>query len=107
MRVLEAADRVDELELHVERQAGGDAVRVDLAGVEAFGLEKDLVARLSGEAVNLVLDRRAVPRSDALDDAGEHRRTIQSRADDLVRAQVRVRDPARELPRMHLAPAQK
>src|SRR5207249_11956721 len=91
--------------LYVERQAGGNAVGVDLVRVEAFGLEEDLVARLSGEAVNLVLDGRAVSRSHPLDRAREHRRAVKARADDLVGARIGMGDPARQLARMNIEPA--
>jgi len=43
MRVLEAADGAHELALHIERQAGGDAVRVDLVRREPLRLDEDLV----------------------------------------------------------------
>ena len=69
MRVLQAADRAHQLELHVERQAGRDAVRIDLVRRQPLGLEEDLMARLAREAMDLVLDRRAVARADALDHA--------------------------------------
>ena len=36
----------DQRELHVERQRGGDAVRIDLERVQPFGLEEDLVRAL-------------------------------------------------------------
>ena len=97
--LLQAANRAHQLQLHVERQAGRDAVGVDLVGGQPLGLEEDLVAGLAGEAVDLVLDRRAVARADAFDHAGEHRRAVEAAADDLVRARVGVRDPARQLPR--------
>ncbi len=76
MRILEAADRAHELPLHVERQAGRDAVRIDLVGLQALGLDENLVRGLVGEAHDLVFDRRAVARADAFDHAGEHRRAI-------------------------------
>ena len=76
VRVLEALDAAHERLLHVERQAGRNAVRVDLVRVEAFRLDEDLVRRLVGEADDLVFDRGAIPRADAFDDAGEHRRTV-------------------------------
>ena len=56
VRLLEAADAAHELELHIIRQAGRDAVRVDLMGVEAFGFHEDLVGGPVGEALDLVLD---------------------------------------------------
>src|SRR5439155_8895759 len=73
---------------------------------EALGLEEDLMARLAGKAMNLVLDRRAITRTDPLDDAGKHRRAIDRPANNLVRALVGMRDPARQLRGMHVAPAE-
>ena len=84
-----------------------NAVGIDLVRRETFGLEEDLMARPLREAHDLVLDRGTVARSDALDDSGEKRRPIETAANDLVRALVGVRDPARELRRMHFARAEK
>src|SRR5204863_8099303 len=103
MRFLEAADRTHELELHIERQAGRDAVGIELVRGKAFGLEEDLMARLAGKAVDLVLDRRTVPRSHTLDDAGKHRRTIERGPDNLVGPLIGMSNPARQLLRMHAA----
>ena len=64
------------------------------------------MAGLAGKPMDLVLDRRAIARAHALDHAGEHRRAIQAAADDLVGALVGMRDPARQLPRVHVAPAE-
>ena len=100
MRLLEAANAAHELLLHVERQAGGDAVRIDLVRVEPFGLDEELMRALVGEAMHLVLDRGAVARAGALDRAGEHRRAIEGGTNDRVRALVGVRDVAGHLARM-------
>ncbi len=100
VHVLHAADRADQRQLDVERQAGRHAVRVDLVCRQAFRLEEDVVLVLVGEAVDLVLDRRAVTRADAFDDAGVHRRTVEAAADDVVRALVGFGDPARQLARV-------
>jgi hypothetical protein len=59
------------------------------------------MTRLVCKAMNLVFDARAIARADAFDDACEHRRAIEPGANDVVRALVRVRDPARHLARMH------
>ena len=48
--VLEAGDGAHDLPLHFHRQRGGHAVDVDLVGVEAFGLEEELVLLLVREA---------------------------------------------------------
>ena len=73
---------------------------------QAFGLEKDLVAGFAGKAVDLVLDGRAIPGTDALDHAREHGGAVECRADDLVSALVGVCDPARQLRRVHAALAE-
>src|SRR3954464_5574631 len=106
VRILQAANRVHEFKLDVERQAGRDAVRVKLARGKALRLQEDLMAGLAGEAVDLVLDRRAIARTYPLDDTGKHRRAVERAADDFVRALVRVRDPARQLLGVHLALAE-
>src|SRR3569833_210570 len=62
---------------------------------------------LRREAVNLVLNGRAVPRPHSFDHARVHRRAIQSTADDVVRTLVGMRHPARHLPRMLLRPTEK
>ena len=107
VRMFTAPQRAHELELHVERQRGRDTVRIDLIGREAFRLEEDLVALAFRKAHDLVLDRWAVARTNALDHAGEQRRATKPAADDFVRALIGVRDPARELPRVHRPLAQK
>ena len=73
---------------------------------QAFGLEKYLVRGLVREAVNLVFDRWTIARADTLDDTGEHRRAVESGTDDVVRFRRRMRDPARQLARMHVARAE-
>jgi len=106
VRVLETANRAHQLQLHVERQRGGDTVGVDLHHVQALRLDEDLVAVAVGEADHLVLDRGAVARTDALDLPGVQRRAVQRAADDLVGARGGVGDPARHLARVVLDPAQ-
>src|SRR5207237_10210022 len=58
--VLQPADRVHQVELNVERQARGDAVRVELVRRQALRLDANLVARLAGEAVHIGLSGWAV-----------------------------------------------
>ena len=83
-----------------QREAGRDAVGINLVRGQAFGLQKDLVAGLVGKAVDLVFDAGAVTRADAVDLAGEHGAAVKARADDVVRALVGVDDPARHLLRV-------
>ena len=68
--------------------------------VEAFRFDEHLVRGPGGETHDLVLDRRAVARADALDHAGVQRRPVRRRADQLVGAFVGVRDVAADLSRM-------
>ena len=103
--VLHAGHAAHEGELDVKRQAGGDAVGVNLVGRQALGLQKNLVAVFVGKAVDLVFHAGAVARPHPLDLAGEHGAAVKARADDVVGALVGVGDPARHLARVHLGPA--
>ncbi|KAG1212178.1 hypothetical protein G6F35_010410 [Rhizopus arrhizus] len=100
VRVAEAADAAHHLQLHVERQRGGDTVGVDLDDAQALGFDEDLVAGLFGKAHHLVLDGGAVARADAFDLAAVQRRAVQRVADDLVGLFGGVGDPAADLLRM-------
>src|SRR5688572_5974905 len=97
---------MDQLQLHVERQAGGNPVGIDLVAAQSLGLKKDLVAFLTGEAMNLVFDGWAIARADALNDAGKHRRAVEGAANQLVSPRVGVGDPARDLLRVHVPPTE-
>ena len=55
MGILEATDRADDLHLYVERQAGGDPVRVEFRAVSPSGSTK-IWCRLVGKAGDLFLD---------------------------------------------------
>src|SRR5215469_9010327 len=97
---------MDELELHVERKAGGNTVGVDLRRRQAFGLKEDLVARFAREPVDFVLDGRTVPRAYPLDDPREKRRAVEPSTDHLVGTLVRMADPAGSLLGVHLPASQ-
>ena len=56
LRLLETEHAVDHLLLHVEGQAGGNTVRVNLAQLQTFGFDKYLVRRLVGKPHDLVFD---------------------------------------------------
>ena len=95
--LLEAVDAAHELELHVVGQAGRNSVGVDLVRGEPFGLHENLMRALIGEAVDLVLDRRAVAWADPLDLPGEHRRAVTAAANDVVSTLVCFRNETRNL----------
>ena len=65
--------------------------------IQPFRLKEDVVAVLGDKTVNLVLDRRAVARADAVNHAGIKRRTIQTGTDDLVCALIGAGHPAGQL----------
>ena len=75
---------MDHRDLDVERQAGREAVGIDLDGVAPLGLQEDLMALLVPKAHHLVLDRRAVARALAVDHARVHRRAIEAATDNVV-----------------------
>ena len=106
MCVLQPGHRLHHRQLGIERQAGRDAVRIDLVRPKSLGLKINLVRGLVGKTMDLVLDRRAVTRSDTLDHPGKQRRAVQRQPDDLVGALIGVRHPARQLPGMLIGVAE-
>ena len=100
MGVFHASHGAHQVVLDVKRQAGRDAVGINLVRGQAFGLQKNLVAGLVSKAVDLVFDAGAITRADAVDLAGEHGAAVKARADDVVRALIGVGDPARHLLRV-------
>ena len=100
MGVFHTANRLHDLDLHVERQGGGNPVRVQLVGGQTFRLDKDLMAFLVGKAMDLVFDRRAITRADTFDHTGIHRRTIKIGRDDFVCPCVGMGNPATDLGRV-------
>ena len=84
------------MSLDILGQGGGEAVEVHFVGVLALGLDKDLVPLALGKAHDLVLDRGAVARPLALDEAAKERRAVETRADYLVGFLVCVGHPAGE-----------
>src|SRR5690606_18799921 len=60
-------------------------------------LQEDLMTVAVAEAMDLVLDRRAIAWADPADRAREQGRAVEVRADDVVRPLVGARDRAEEL----------
>ena len=103
--VLHAGHAAHQGVLDIKRQAGGDAVGVNLVGRQALGFQKNLVAVFVGEAVDLVFHARAIAWPYPFDLAGEHGAAVKAGADDVVGALVGVGDPTRHLAWVHLGPA--
>ena len=97
---------MDQVELDVERQAGRDAVRIELVRAQTLGLEENLVRSPVGETVDLVFDRRTVARTHSFDYARVQGAPIESGADDFVRAGLCMGDPARQLSRVLVGAAE-
>ncbi len=93
----EAGNRLQDRELHIDRQRRAHAVDVDFVRVQAFGLEEELVRGLVGKLDDLVFDRRAIARSDGLNLAAVHRRAVHVLADDAMRFRRGPRDVAGHL----------
>ena len=72
-------------------------MHIEFVGVCAFGLDEDLVAFFVGEADDLVLDGRAIARTDALDRAVEQRRAVEVGEDDILCLLSGVGEVARAL----------
>src|SRR5699024_7582743 len=100
MGVLEAGNGVHQRLLRVKTETGGNAVRINLAHGQTFGLDEDLMRRLVRKTHDLVFDGRAITRADTLDIAGINRRLRQMRTNNVVRALVGVSNVATDLPRM-------
>ena len=105
--VFQPANGAHQRKLHVKGQRGGNAVGIPLARVQPFRFQKDVVAVAPGEAVDFVFNGRAIARADTFDDAGVHGRAVQIGADDVVRARVRVGNPAGQLRRVLVGRAEK
>jgi len=68
--------------------------------MQPLGFKKHLMTVLIGKALHLVLNGRTVARSDAVNDACVHGRTVQIRQNDVVNLLIRARYPTRHLTRM-------
>src|ERR1700678_2504606 len=97
--MLEARNRRHERGLRLRGQRGRNAVRIDGRIVNAFRLEKNLVAVAVGEADHLVLDRRTIAWAPPGDRARIDGGAMRIRLDDAVRLDGGARDVAGELRR--------
>ena len=81
---------MNELLLNLARQTHREPVDVDFPRLDPFGFKKNLMPLLVGEADDLVLERRTVPRTDAANLTVEQGRAREIRAHELVHAIGRV-----------------
>jgi hypothetical protein len=87
--------------LNIKWEAGGNAIGVKLIGSQAFWLEKYLVRFLICKAMDFILDRWAIARTNAFDDAGVHRAAVEPATDDFMSLRVGMGYPAWKLAGMH------
>src|SRR3546814_9242085 len=78
---LEPFHRAQHRELNVGGERSRNPIRIDEEAVEPLGFEKHLMPVAVGEAVDLVLDRRAVTRPRRPDRAREQGRSVEIRRD--------------------------
>ena len=83
-KMLKAAYRAVHLVLHSLGQAGRKPLQVHFLGILTAGLNKDGMALLLLKAHDLILDGRAVARTDALNIPAVERRAVQVVENDLV-----------------------
>ena len=74
--MFKAGDGGDHGKLHIQRQAGGNAVGIALLPVQPFRFDKDMVPLTLRKPRHLVLHGGAVARARAFNDASEQRRAI-------------------------------
>ena len=82
--MLQARQAAQQLQLDRFRQAGGEALHIDLRGVAPLRLEEDLVAVLVREANDLVFDGGAIARTFAVDHTAVDGGEVQVVADQLM-----------------------
>jgi hypothetical protein len=72
------------LDLHVDGEARRDPIGVDLTGMQALGLQEELMTLLVGKSNDLVFDRGTIPGPYAIDVPGKHGRPMQVFPNDVV-----------------------
>lgn len=87
----------DNLHLHIERQAGGDAIRVNFVRRQSFRFEEDSMLVTIRQSGITVFDRRVIAWADTFDHACVHRATIGVITDHIKVFSLVVRDVTRHL----------
>ena len=90
--MLEPGNGPQEFQLNIFGKGRGQPLQVELFGMEAAGLDEDLVPLFFREADDLIFNGRAVPGADAFDLAAVEGRTFQIGKDDLPGLFTRIRN---------------
>ena len=94
---IEPGDRLEDRQLHINRQRSAHAVHVDLVRVQALGLQEKLVRQFVGKLDDLVFNRGTITRPRRMNLSAVHRRTMHVLANDAMRLFGGERDIARHL----------
>ena len=97
LRILQARDMVERIDLGLLGKGGGEAIEIIFVGVSALRFQKELVPFLVGEAVEFVFDGWAIAGADALDPSLEHGRILEVGAEDFMHLGIGVGDEAGKL----------
>ena len=90
--VLQPLDGMEGLQLHVQRQRGGESLQVVFVGPPAFRLQEKLMGVVVRKHPELVFDARTITRAAPVNHAGEQRRLVKAGPQDFVDAFVGVQD---------------
>ena len=80
--------------LNISRKARTETVDVDATDIRLFRFKEQLVAVAVTKAVNFVFDARTVARPLSVDSPTEHRTILEAAAQNIVRLDIRARNPA-------------
>ena len=100
MRLFQSLYRANHLYLSIKWQRGGYAIWIDFPNPQSFRFKKYLMRCFFGKPHDLVLHRRAVAWTGAVDTTIIDRRAIQRRPDHLMSPFIGASDMAYSLPRM-------
>ena len=92
--MLQPRDGAQHGHLHVLGQGGGEALDIELLGVQAHGFDEELVALLIGKADHLVLNGGTIAGSHPLDHPGVEGGAVQIGPDDRMGLLVGIGEPA-------------
>ena len=95
MSIFKSRNRLNQFDLNIKGQTGGNAVWIIFTGFQAFRFKKYLMGIPVRETMNLVLYRWAITWTDPFNYSGKQWTSVQTRPDDIVRFNIGIGNPAR------------
>ena len=92
--IFQAGYESNDLILHITRQAGGDAIAINLIRIQTFGFQENLMTQFFGESHDLVFNARTIARAGGGDLPAVHRRAMQICPDDFMDGRIGRPEPA-------------